>query len=162
MGWRWEVQLRALQKVEQGLAGFLQRGGGQPGAGDQDQIRAGSVVLSQSKGHVRKKSPHRFAQKTLRAIASHSASGGASRRHSNSYAGLRILFDNQNDKRVGIGPAGTPHPLEIFRPGQTELSLHPRSIPLTSGLSSHACWRSSLIARDHASGGALTQRARLP
>jgi len=35
------------------------------------------------------------------------------------------LLYHQHNKRVGIRLARTPHPLEIFRPGQTELSLHP-------------------------------------
>jgi hypothetical protein len=36
------------------------------------------------------------------------------------------FLDYQHNKRVGIGLARTPHPLEIIRPGQTEISLHPR------------------------------------
>ena len=41
------------------------------------------------------------------------------------HARMVTLLYNQHSKRVGIGLARTPHPLEIFRPGQTELSLHP-------------------------------------
>ena len=55
-----------------------------------------------------------------------------SSRHPDLYAGLVhriasliIRLNYQHNKRVGIGLAGTPHPLEVFGAGQTKLSLHP-------------------------------------
>jgi hypothetical protein len=72
------------------------------------------------------KSPHCLSQEPLCPVASHGGAGRPPSRNSDSQVALRVLVDNQNDKRVGIGPAGTPHPLEIFRPGQTKLSLHPQ------------------------------------
>jgi hypothetical protein len=75
---------------------------------------------------------------------------------------------NQHNKRVGIGLAGTPHPLEVFGAGQTELPLHPypqtcsNSIPLTSGLSLRACWQLPLIDGGRAIGVVLAQRAHQP
>jgi hypothetical protein len=66
----------------------------------------------------------------------------------------------QHNKRVGIGLARTPHPLEVFGAGQTELSLHPLPrtcsiwFPPTSGLSSRAYWQSLLIDGGRADDGA--------
>ena len=75
-------------------------------------------------------------------------------------ATLIMRLHYQHNKRVGIGLAGTPHPLEVFGAGQTEPSLHPLPrtcsilVPLTSGLSLRACWQSPLIDVVRADGGA--------
>jgi hypothetical protein len=70
---------------------------------------------------------------------------------------MRLYY--QHNKRVGIGLAGTPHPLEVFGAGQTELSLHPLPrtcsiFPPTSGPFSRAYWQSPLVDGGHADGAA--------
>jgi hypothetical protein len=111
--------LSALQKAEQGAARILQRGGYKSGTGDQDQIQA--------RGDVWDESPHRFAKETFSSVPINSRSHRSTRCHANFYARLVMSLDNQHNKRVGIGFAGTPHPLEVFRSGQAKLSLHPLS-----------------------------------
>jgi hypothetical protein len=113
-----------LQKGEQSLAGFFQRCRDKPGAGDQDQIQAGCDAWEEGS--------HRFPKEAFGAISINRCSHRSTCRHSDLYARLAhrvasliMRLNYQHNKRVGIGLAGTPHPLEVFGAGQTELSLHP-------------------------------------
>ncbi len=76
--------------------------------------------------------PHRFAQETLGPVPINGCPHRPPGRHPDFHAGLvhRIAslimsLHYQHNKRVGIGLARTPHPLEVFGAGQTKFSLHP-------------------------------------
>ena len=87
-------------------------------------------------------SAHGFAQKPFGPVPVNSCSHRPSRRHTDPYmrdfsASLVMSLHYQHNKRVGIGLAGTPHPLEIFGVGQTELSLHPYSRTCSKSISAY-------------------------
>jgi len=103
---------------------FVQCCSYQPGAGDQDQIQVGGNIWDQG--------AHGFTQEPLGPVSMNGGPYCPSSRHPDFYAGmvpriasLIVSLNYQHNKRVGIGLAGTPHPLEVFGPGQTKFSLHP-------------------------------------
>ena len=101
------------------MVGLLQRGGHKPRPGDQDQVQVG--------GNARDQGPHGFSQKPFGPVSMNGGPYCPSSRNPDFYAWLFVSLHYQHNKRVGIGLAGTPHPLEVFGPGQTKLSLHPLS-----------------------------------
>jgi hypothetical protein len=113
-----EIQdLCASQQVKQSLTGLFQGGGDQPRSGDQNQVQVGSDVWEQG--------PHRFAEETFCSIAMNSGPYCPPSRNTDFDLRLIMSLNYQHNKRVGIGLARTPHPLEVFGSGQTKLSLHP-------------------------------------
>ena len=107
----------ASQQVEQSLTGVFQSGAGQPRSGDQDQVQVGSEIWEQD--------PHGFTEEPFGSITMNGAPYCPSSRNSNLYMRLFMALHYQHNKRVGIGLARTPHPLEVFGSGQTKLSLQP-------------------------------------
>jgi len=84
------------------------------------------LSLTVSKGDVWDQSPHHFAQEAFAPVSNDRCANRLACRDSHTHVGLIAFLRNQHNKRVGIGLAITPHPLEVFGSGQTELSLHPR------------------------------------
>jgi hypothetical protein len=80
-------------------------GFGQGVAGDEEDIG--------TRREVRYEALHGGPQKTFGAVASHSQSDGLPGGHTHAQVGLVTGLDNQDNKRVGIRLAKTPHPLEI-------------------------------------------------
>src|SRR5215212_7707284 len=115
------------------MTGFFQGGRNKSRAGDQDQVESWMDVRDQS--------PHHFAQETFGTVPINRCSHRSPRGDTDFYTRLVMRLHYQHNKRVGIGLARTPHPLEVFGAGQTEFSLHPYPLtcsmesPLTSGLS---------------------------
>jgi hypothetical protein len=118
--WRRSKESGALEEVEQSLAGIFEGGVGKAWAGNQDQV----VV----RGGGGEEAAHCFAQETFCAVAVNGCANRLAGCDSHAQAGLFAFLDNQHNKRVGIRLARAPHPLEIFGPGQTEPSLHPRLV----------------------------------
>ena len=107
----------ASQQVEQSLTGVFQSGASQPGSGDQDQVQVGSEIWEQG--------PHGFTEKPFGSITMNGGPDCPASCNSNLYVRLFMRLHYQHNKRVGIGLARTPHPLEVFGSGQTKLSLQP-------------------------------------
>ena len=112
-----EFFLRTSGQV-QGMLRIGQSGRCKRGTGDQDQVRTGGDGWDER--------AHRFAQKSFRAVPIDSRPHRPARRHPHLHTRLVMRLHYQHNKRVGIGLSITPHPLEVFRSGQTETSLHPR------------------------------------
>jgi hypothetical protein len=113
-------ELGALEEGEQSLTGLLEGGVGKAWSGNQDQVEVG--------GEAGEEAAHGFPQESLCAVAVHGCANRLAGSDAHPQAGLFAFLHHQHNKRVGIRLAGTPHPLEIFGPGQTELSLHPRLV----------------------------------
>ena len=107
----------ASEKVEQSLTSVFQGGSNEPGSSDQNEVQIGS--------DAREQTPHGFAEKAFCSITMNGGSHRLASRDPYFQIWLFIALHYQHNKRVGIGLARTPHPLEVFGSGQTKLSLQP-------------------------------------
>jgi len=96
---------------------FFQSCSNQPRSGDQDQIQIG--------GDAGEQRPHGFAQESFCPVPMNGRPYCPACRDPHFYTRLIMSLHYQHNKRVGIGLARTPHPLEVFGSGQTKLSLQP-------------------------------------
>jgi len=102
---RGNQQSGALQERLQRGARLVKRGLRQGLAGDQEDIG--------TRCEVRQEALHGGPQETFGAVTPDSHPDGFSRCHAYADFGLVAGLDNQDNKRMGIGLAKTPHPLEI-------------------------------------------------
>ena len=99
----------ASHKVKQSLAGIFQGSRDESRSSDQNKVQVGS--------DVREQTPHGFPEEAFCTITMNSGPHRLARRDPDLYMRLFIGLHYQHNKRVGIGLARTPHPLEVFGSG---------------------------------------------
>ncbi len=108
----------AAEDVLQRGTGFLQGGSYKRRAGNQNQIQTGGERIQVG--------THRLPQKPLGSIPLHSPTSRLPCRDTHFHVRASVAgLHHQHNKRVGIRLTSSPHPLEIFRSGQSKLALHP-------------------------------------
>ena len=94
-----------MEKGDKRSTGLFERGRGQRLPGDKQDVGAGRKI--------RQEALHGSPQETLGSVPLHRLSNGPPGCHSHTQMRLVTVLDNQDNKRVGIRLAKTPHPLEI-------------------------------------------------
>jgi len=109
-----------MEKSREGGASVFQRGVDHARTGNQHKVPTGG-----ERGEHR---TYRFAQQSFGSIPLDSISNCSSCCHAHAQALLFTRLGYQDNKRVGIGRAVSPHPLELIRMGQAIFVLHPHLI----------------------------------